>query len=212
MIKTTITEESDPFSSFGMASDIALRDSITQMTDMVQVTNKMQMTDTTQMASRVQLTDMDQATDMIQMTDTAQAASMTETTDMVQMTNTAMTQEEMLAEINRILNDRKDKKQVDGIIPLLHGKWELQIMLEVCRADVLRFGEFRRRIPGITNSVLTAALRNLERWGLISRTQFNEIPPRVEYAPTEKGMSLLPVCYEIIRWGAENSLDDSAEL
>ena len=121
-----------------------------------------------------------------------------------------MTQEEMLAEINDILSDSQKKAHVDGIIPLLHGKWELQIMLEVCRADVLRFGEYKRRLPQITNSVLTAALRNLERWGLISRTQFNEIPPRVEYAPTERGKSLLPVCYEIIKWGAENSLDGFA--
>lgn len=120
-----------------------------------------------------------------------------------------MTQEEMLSEINGILNDRDKKTHVDGIIPLLHGKWELQIMLEVCRSDVLRFGEYKRRLPNITNSVLTAALRNLERWGLVSRTQYNEIPPRVEYAPTEKGMSLLPVCYEIVKWGAENSLDSS---
>lgn len=118
------------------------------------------------------------------------------------------TQKEMLSEINDILSDGRKKEHVDGIIPLLHGKWELQIMLEVCRADVLRFGEYKRRLPNITNSVLTAALRNLEKWGLISRTQFNEIPPRVEYAPTEKGKSLLPVCYEIIKWGAENSLDD----
>lgn len=116
----------------------------------------------------------------------------------------------MLAEINEILDDREKKAHVDQIVPLLHGKWELQIMLEVCRADVLRFGEYKRRLPHITNSVLTTALRNLEKWGLISRTQFNEIPPRVEYAPTAKGKSLLPVCYEIIKWGAENSLDASA--
>ena len=122
-----------------------------------------------------------------------------------------MKTEEMLYEINRILSDSEKKAHVDGIIPLLHGKWELQIMMEVCRAEVLRFGEYKRRLPNITNSVLTAALRNLEKWGLISRTQYNEIPPRVEYAPTEKGKSLLPVCYEIIKWGSENSLDSAAE-
>lgn len=121
-----------------------------------------------------------------------------------------MTTEEMLSEINGILSDSEKKAHVDGIIPLLHGKWELQIMMEVCRAEVLRFGEYKRRLPNITNSVLTAALRNLEKWGLISRTQYNEIPPRVEYAPTEKGKSLLPVCYEIIKWGSENSLDSAA--
>lgn len=118
-----------------------------------------------------------------------------------------MLPEEMLTEINSILDDPEKKARVDSMIPLLHGKWEMQIMMEVCRADVLRFGEYKKRLPNITNSVLTAALRNLEAWGLVSRTQYNEIPPRVEYAPTEKGRSLLPVCYAIIKWGAENSLD-----
>ena len=119
-----------------------------------------------------------------------------------------MTPEEMLKEINDILSVPEKKAHVDNIIPLLHGKWELQIMMEVVRADVLRFGECKKLLPNITNSVLTAALRNLEACGLISRTQYNEIPPRVEYTPTEKGKSLLPVCYEIINWGAENNLDD----
>lgn len=113
----------------------------------------------------------------------------------------------MMNEINAILNNPEKKTRVDKIVPLLHGKWELQIMMEACRADVLRFGEYKKRIPGITNSVLTTALRNLEKWGLITRTQYNEIPPRVEYSPTEKGLSLLPVCYAIIKWGSENSLE-----
>ncbi len=121
-----------------------------------------------------------------------------------------MTSEEMLQEINAILNVPEKKAYVDQMIPLLHGKWELQIMMEVCREDVLRFGEYKKRLPKITNSVLTAALRNLEAWGLIIRTQYNEIPPRVEYTPTEKGKSLLPVCYEIIKWGSENWLDGSS--
>lgn len=120
-----------------------------------------------------------------------------------------MTSNEMLNQINEILNVPEKKAHVDKIIPLLHGKWELQIMLEVVRADVLRFGEYKKRLPNITNSVLTSALRNLESWGLISRTQYNEIPPRVEYTPTAKGKSLLPVCYEIIKWGSENILNNS---
>lgn len=122
-----------------------------------------------------------------------------------------MDERQMLAEINEILDDPDKRGRVDGIVPLLHGKWELQIMMEVCRADVLRFGEYKKRFPGITNSVLTSVLRNLESWGLVSRTQYNEIPPRVEYAPTEKGKSLLPVCYEIIRWGAEHGLSEETE-
>lgn len=119
-----------------------------------------------------------------------------------------MEQEAMLREIDGILSDPEKKARVDRIIPLLHGKWELQIMLEVCRFDVLRFGEIKKKFPFITNTVLTSALRNLEKWGLITRTQYNEMPPRVEYAPTEKGKSLLPVCCAIIHWGLENSLEE----
>ena len=120
-----------------------------------------------------------------------------------------MTRAEMLFEINQILAQPEQKAQVDRIIPLLHGKWELQIMLEVCRFDVLRFGEIKKKFPHITNTVLTSALRNLERWGLVSRTQYNEMPPRVEYTPTEKGKSLLPVCYAIFNWALEHGLDES---
>lgn len=118
-----------------------------------------------------------------------------------------MEREKMLHEINEILDNPKSKAHVDGIIPLLHGKWELQIMLEICRAEVLRFGECKKRLPNITGSVLSSSLHNLEAWGLVLRTQYNEMPLRVEYSPTEKGKSLLPICYEIIKWGAKNSLD-----
>lgn len=118
-----------------------------------------------------------------------------------------MLQEKMLQEIDDILNNPDKKAQVDKIIPLLHGKWELQIMLEVCRFDVLRFGEIKKKFPNITNTVLTSALRNLEKWNLVSRTQYNEIPPRVEYIPTEKGKSLLPVCHAILLWGMSHDLN-----
>lgn len=119
-----------------------------------------------------------------------------------------MVQEDMLRQINETLNNPESKARVDRIIPLLHGKWELQIMLELCRFDVLRFGEIKKKFPNITNTVMTTALRNLEGWNLISRTQYNEIPPRVEYSPTEKGKSLLPVCYAILQWGLNHSLDE----
>ncbi|MDO4356618.1 MAG: helix-turn-helix domain-containing protein [Clostridia bacterium] len=122
-----------------------------------------------------------------------------------------MGQEEMLREINEILNDPEKKAKADRIIPLLHGKWEMQIMLEVCRFDVLRFGEIKKKFPLITNTVLTSALRNLERWNLLSRTQYNEIPPHVEYGPTEKGKSLVPVCLAILQWGLNHGLTDGEE-
>lgn len=116
--------------------------------------------------------------------------------------------EKMLKEISEILDEKEKKERIDKIIPLLHGKWELPLMLELCRFDSLRFGDCKKRFPNITNSVLTSALRNLEKWGLVSRKQFNEIPPHVEYSATEKGKKFLPVYYEIFKWAMENTLDN----
>lgn len=58
--------------------------------------------------------------------------------------------------------------------------------------------------PRITNTMLTNTLRDLEELGIIHREQFNEIPPHVEYSLTEKGKALLPVFFEISKWGEEN--------
>ena len=65
----------------------------------------------------------------------------------------------------------------------------------------MRFGEFRKYFPTITNTMLTTALRNLEEEGIVHREQFNEIPPHVEYSLTPKGKDLLPVFHAILNWG-----------
>ncbi|MCM1577433.1 MAG: winged helix-turn-helix transcriptional regulator [Ruminococcus sp.] len=83
---------------------------------------------------------------------------------------------------------------------MLQGKWKLQIIYELCIKYPIRFGELKKNIGGITNTMLTASLRELEQDGLISRAQFNEIPPHVEYSLTEKGKALLPVFYEMTKW------------
>ena len=58
--------------------------------------------------------------------------------------------------------------------------------------------------PRITNTMLTNTLRDLEELGIIHSEHFNEIPPPVEYFLTEKGKALLPVFFEILKWGEEN--------
>ena len=77
----------------------------------------------------------------------------------------------------------------------------LQILYELFIQDPIRFGELKKNINGITNTMLASSLRELEKDGLVSRMQFNEIPPRVEYSLTEKGQALLPVFYEMTKWG-----------
>ena len=88
---------------------------------------------------------------------------------------------------------------VTSLIIMLQGKWKFQIIYEMCIKSPIRFGELRKNIDGITNTMLTSSLRELEKDGLVSRIQFNEIPPHVEYSLTDKGTALLPVFYAMTK-------------
>ena len=82
---------------------------------------------------------------------------------------------------------------------LLSGKWKLEIMW-LLNQRVYRFGELRKAIPGITQHMLTAQLRELEADGLVSRTVFAEVPPRVEYEITQKARGLGPTMQALTAW------------
>lgn len=90
---------------------------------------------------------------------------------------------------------------VTPLLLMLQGKWKAQICYALCIHDVVRFGMLKRELPGITNTMLTSCLRELERDGLIGRRQYNQIPPKVEYYFTEMGSDLKPVFYQIMLWG-----------
>src|SRR2546429_9062063 len=85
---------------------------------------------------------------------------------------------------------------------LLSGKWKLEIMW-LLNQRVYRFGELRKAIPGITQHMLTAQLRELEMDGLVSRTVFAEVPPRVEYQITKKARGLGPTMEALTAWWKE---------
>lgn len=85
---------------------------------------------------------------------------------------------------------------------LLSGKWKLEI-LWLLNQQVYRFGELRKAIPGITQHMLSAQLRELEADGLIERTVFAEVPPRVEYAITPKARGLGPTMEALTAWWNE---------
>lgn len=93
---------------------------------------------------------------------------------------------------------------VHRTLELLSGKWRTHIIYELCKHPSMRFGELKKAYPHITNTMLTNTLRELEKIGIIRREQFNEIPPHVEYSLTDKGKALLPVFFEISKWGEEN--------
>lgn len=82
---------------------------------------------------------------------------------------------------------------------LLSGKWKLEIMW-LLNQRIYRFGELRKAIPGVTQHMLTAQLRELEDDGLVARTVYAEVPPRVEYAITAKARGLGPTMEALTVW------------
>ena len=89
---------------------------------------------------------------------------------------------------------------VEVTLNLIGGKWKGLILWHLCQ-KTLRFSQLRRRIPGVTQKMLTQQLRELERDGLVHRKVYAEVPPRVEYSMTEKGKSLKPLLEEMCHWG-----------
>lgn len=88
---------------------------------------------------------------------------------------------------------------------ILGGKWKLEILYYIGVQNVQRFGALRRHMGDITESSLTKQLRELEADGFISRYDYKEVPPKVEYSLTELGQSFIPVLDFMKQWG-ENYL------
>lgn len=116
-----------------------------------------------------------------------------------------LTAEEYLDRV--MTHEVSDSCPMRRTLELLSGKWRTHIIYELCKKPSCRFGELKKSVSGITNTMLSNTLRDLEQVGIVSREQFNEIPPHVEYSLTQKGRDLLPVFTELARWG-ENHLSD----
>ena len=86
---------------------------------------------------------------------------------------------------------------------LIGQKWKLPIMWYIADAEnqVLRYKELERKVVGITPTILTKCLRELEKDGLIHREQYPTIPPTVEYSLTERGKTLIPALETVYQWG-----------
>ena len=96
-----------------------------------------------------------------------------------------------------------DCRMVREILDLVGDKWTLYIIATLKDGPV-RFNELRRRIDGISQRMLTINLRGLERDGLVKRTLFPTIPPRVDYELTEVGRTLLSPVMSLVRWANSN--------
>ncbi|WP_363324006.1 helix-turn-helix domain-containing protein [uncultured Oscillibacter sp.] len=89
---------------------------------------------------------------------------------------------------------------VETTLTLIGDKWKVLILRDLL-PGTKRFGELKRSVGGVSQKVLTSQLRQMESSGLLTRTVYPEVPPRVEYTLTELGRSLKPVLDAMEVWG-----------
>ena len=94
--------------------------------------------------------------------------------------------------------------RVDDGLETITGKWKLTILLHTLKNNTMRFSDYLREIPGITQKMLTKNLRELEDDDLIYRTVYPTIPPKVEYTLTEHGKELEPIIDALHQWGIQH--------
>ena len=118
-----------------------------------------------------------------------------------------------MVDIERARTDREFAKTLQAefrrAVGMIAGRWKLEILWLLSHHGTRRFGELKRGLPGITQHMLTAQLRALEKDGLVKRTIYAEVPPRVEYEITEAARRLRPIFVEIVKWAEEHG---AAEL
>ncbi len=86
----------------------------------------------------------------------------------------------------------------------------MSIIFSLFEAPTVRFSGLERRIPGITQKMLIQQLRDLERDGIVGRTVYPEVPPKVEYFLTDEGRGLYPVLDELLKWAKQRKTQGSA--
>jgi DNA-binding HxlR family transcriptional regulator len=93
-----------------------------------------------------------------------------------------------------------DDCPIEATLDIVGGKWKVLILFYLMKGTV-RFGEFQRLIPKITQRMLTLQLRELEEDGVVHREVYRQVPPKVEYSLTEFGRSLEPILILLRDWG-----------
>lgn len=93
---------------------------------------------------------------------------------------------------------------IRDILSKIGDKWSVLILLALQQNEVVRFSELSRHIPDVSQKMLTVTLRSLESMGLVIRTVYPEVPPKVEYRLTDLGRSLLPHINSLVEWALEH--------
>ena len=91
-------------------------------------------------------------------------------------------------------------------LSLVSGKYKMAVLYSLSIFKVMRFNEMQRFIKTVSFKTLSATLRELESDQLILRTEYPQVPPKVEYRLTKRGESLLPILHDMCDWGEENRI------
>lgn len=96
-----------------------------------------------------------------------------------------------------------EKCPLNYAMSIVGGKWKMQIICALNNQGALRYNELRRKLDGISNTVLANALKELEEAGLVERKEYLQVPVRVEYSSTESADKLMPILESLSQWGED---------
>ena len=97
-------------------------------------------------------------------------------------------------------------------LSVVGGKWKPRIVCALYVDGTLRYRDLAARTKGVTSAMLSASLKELEADGIVTRTQFAEIPPRVEYSLTERGAELWPILHRLAHWARGEAFDGDDDI
>jgi len=89
---------------------------------------------------------------------------------------------------------------VESALKILEGRWKLTILFHLFGGKLMRFSDLERAIPAISQKMLIQQLRQMERDGIIQRTVYPQVPPKVEYRLTKWGQALCPALDRLLKW------------
>lgn len=99
---------------------------------------------------------------------------------------------------------------IRNVLSKVGDKWSVLVLLLLKEGETLRFNQISGILGDISQKMLTTTLRSLENDGLVNRKMYPEIPPRVEYSLTNRGLSLVPLLEQLAAWASENLNDIQA--
>lgn len=101
-------------------------------------------------------------------------------------------------------NNTVNVKPFAYAISIVNGKWKMHILFWLWKREVMRYGELKKSLGKVTHKMLSNQLKELEADGIVIRTEYPQVPPKVEYKLSQLGMSLMPVLQSLCQWGTEH--------